>query len=510
MFFMNSMNILKRHFFYAMIFLLIFSFSAVSVLILQSCSQNDSKDTVNDKQQNNDIGGSIIEENTETTAISDDIPELNFNGETVSILYRDYMQYEVDAEAENGDVINDAVYRRNRNVEERFNIKFNMIPTQGAWDHKDLFLNKVRHSVSAGDDEFEIIEGYAAYIVDLTSGGYLANWETIPYVGFSKPWWNKNFVDEMTINNKLYFLTGDLALSTIWEANVLFFNKKMWEGYAFENPYNLVKDGKWTLDKMAEITKQVSGDLDSDGKYTDKDLYGYVTDTHNQIDAYVVSFDVPVTSKGDDGIPVYRIEEPKFSEAFLRLYTFVRENLSTFAGTEQPTATDIYSIYRPMFQQERALILAEYLGNSSQMRSYDFDFGILPFPKLDERQEQYKTMPQNGYTMFCTPVTVLNTEKVGAVIEALAAESRKSVLPAFYEVALKTKYARDDDSADMIDIIRDGISYNFGMEYVVPLGSPHLQWRFLVTNKKNNITSEVERQMPLFQKNLEKVLAAYE
>lgn len=368
----------------------------------------------------------------------------------------------------------------------------------------------IRNSVSAGDNEFEIITGYAAFIVDLTSGGYLSNWKTIPYVGFDKPWWNQDFIDEMTINDTLYYLTGNLALSTLWYANVLFFNKRLWQNYGFEDPYKLVKEDKWTLDKMAEITKQVSGDVNSDGKYTEDDLYGYVTDTHNQIDAYVVSFDVPITVKGDDGLPQYVIQETKFSDAFMRLYEFTRENISSFAGTEQPTAAGIYSIYRPIFQAERALILAEYLGNAADMRSYEFDFGILPFPKLDEYQERYKTMSWNGYSMYCTPVTVQNTEKVGAVIEALAAESRKSVLPAFYDISLKTKLARDDESAEMIDIIRDGISYNFGLEYVVPLGSPHLQWRFLVSNKKTNIVSEVERQMNVWQKNLDKILEAYQ
>jgi hypothetical protein len=254
----------------------------------------------------------------------------------------------------------------------------------------------------------------------------------------------------------------------------------------------------------------VSGDVNNDGKFDDKDLYGYVTDTHNQVDAYVVSWEVPITVKGDDGFPKYVMFEEKFSTAFLKLYSFMRETVSTFAGPLQPTATDIYSMYRPMFQEERALILAEYLGNASQMRSYEFDFGILPFPKMDDNQKEYKSMPQNGYTMFCTPVTVQNTDKVGAVIEALAAESRKSVLPAFYEVALKTKYARDEESAEMIDIICAGLSYNFGTEYVVPLGSPHLEWRFLVTDKKNNIVSSVEKKMNTWQKNLEKVLTAYE
>ena len=187
----------------------------------------------------------------------------------------------------------------------------------------------------------------------------------------------------------------------------------------------------------------------------------------------------------------------------------MRENISTYAGTLQPTATDIYSMYRPMFQEQRALILAEYLGNASQMRSYEFDFGILPFPKLDDNQERYKTAPQNGYTMFCTPVTVQNTEKVGAVIEALAAETGKDVLPAFYEIALKTKFARDEESSEMIDIIREGISYNFGTEYGWCLAGAH-PWRNMVTDKNKNIVSWLDKNMPRLEKAIAKILSTYE
>ena len=444
--------------------------------------------------------------------ISDDLPELNFNGEKVNILHRDYGIWtaEMYAEAQNGEVLNDAVYKRNMAVEERFNVTFNMIPVRGAWDYKDEFLKRIRNTVSAGDDEFDIIAGYAAYIVELTtSGNYLLNWREIPYMDFEKPYWNPEFVSEMTVNDRLFYITGDFALSTINAANVLFFNKNLWQAYAFEDPYAIVREGKWTLDKMTEITKQVSMDLDNNGKYDENDLYGYVTDTHNQVDAYVVSFDVPVSAKNEDGIPVYKVQEEKFSSAFLSLYEFTRETVSTFAGPLQPTATDVYSMYRQIFEEERTLIIAEYLGNAAEMRSYEFDFGILPFPKLDENQEKYKTMPQNGYTMFCTPVTVQNTEKVGAIMEAMSSESRKTVVPAFYEIALKTKYARDEESAEMIDIIREGISYNFAMEYVVPLGMPHLEWRLLISDKKNNIASSVEKKMSGWEKNLEKILIAY-
>jgi len=474
-----------------------------------SCSPAKTGESNTTTDSNTSTSDSADATNETVDELSDNIPEMKFNDETVSIIYRDYMEYEVHAEAQNGEVINDAVYKRNLAIEERFGIKFNMIPVRGAWDHKDEFLKRIKNTVSAGDDEFDIIEGYAAYILELTSGGYLNNWRDMPYVNLNKPWWYQDFISEMTINDKLFFLTGDLALSTVSMANALFYNKNMWQSYALDNPYEIVKAGEWTIDKMAEMTRQVTSDVDSNGKYNEKDLYGYVTDTHNQIDAYGISFDVPITVKDEDGLPQFAIQEEKYASAFLKLYSFMREEVSTFVGTLQPTSTDIFSMYREsIFQQERALILAEYLGNSALMRSYDFDFGILPFPKLDLNQEKYKTMPQNGYTMFCTPVTVENTDKVGAVIEALAAESRKSVVPAFYDVALKTKYARDVESSEMIDIIRDGISFSFGIEYSYSLGSTH-SWRFWIADKKTNVTSLIEKDLPKLEANLEKLLEVY-
>jgi hypothetical protein len=112
--------------------------------------------------------------------------------------------------------------------------------------------------------------------------------------------------------------------------------------------------------------------------------------------------------------------------------------------------------------------------------------------------------------MFCIPATAHNSEKIGAVMEALASESFRSVVPAFYEVALQTQYARDEESAEMMDIIREGISFDFGIANTVLLGRPHLTWRSLVTNQRDNIVSEVERQMHVWERYLERLLEAYE
>ena len=55
-----------------------------------------------------------------------------------------------------------------------------------------------------------------------------------------------------------------------------FFNKKIYEDYSFEyDLYKLVKDGKWTWDKLISMTKQVSVDVNNDSVYNEDDLYGY-------------------------------------------------------------------------------------------------------------------------------------------------------------------------------------------------------------------------------------------
>ena len=48
-----------------------------------------------------------------------------------------------------------------------------------------------------------------------------------------------------------------------------------------------------------------------------------------------------------------------------------------------------------------------------------------------------------------------------AAAEALAAEAYRTVTPAFYEVALKNKYSRDDASSRIIDIIYNAATTDF-------------------------------------------------
>ena len=102
------------------------------------------------------------------------------------------------------------------------------------------------------------------------------------------------------------------------------------------------------------------------------------------------------------------------------------------------------------------------------------DYGILPFPKLDDQQTEYHGLLHNSSNFVTVPVTAQHVDEICAVIEAMCAESYRSVVETFYDIALKTKYSRDSFSGRCIDIIRDATKKNLVYEYNGRFGSGNI------------------------------------
>ncbi|MGM9625046.1 MAG: hypothetical protein ACI3XM_04975, partial [Eubacteriales bacterium] len=101
------------------------------------------------------------------------------------------------------------------------------------------------------------------------------------------------------------------------------------------------------------------------------------------------------------------------------------------------------------------------------------NFGIIPFPKYDEAQENYYTHVDGHAPLMCLPKTNTYTERTGVIIECLNAESYRTCVPAVYDIVLTEKFSRDEMSVKMLDIILDGRTQNFGYVYE---GSTGMQW----------------------------------
>ena len=239
--------------------------------------------------------------------------------------------YEFTAEEENGDILNDAVHERNRKVEDRFNVKIGTYTMDCDWGSSaKQFNNTLRASIQAGDSAFDLVAAYAAAIPGVVSDGIFMNWNDLKYNDFSKPWWSKTVADELTINGKAFMMTGDLSLSLWKEMFCFYFNKRLADNYNLGDIYGLVKNGEWTLDKLAELTKGIYEDADGDGTASFGDRYGFLLGYDTVIDTFKEAFEVHVTEKDKDGFPKIVFNSDSAVEAVEKLNSYIHSGDSVF------------------------------------------------------------------------------------------------------------------------------------------------------------------------------------
>ena len=434
-------------------------------------------------------------------AVKDSLPDdLDYGGAGFNIFYPLWSMYPTYyfVEEEIGETMNDAVYRRQKTVEERLNIDIRYI-TKGEGNAGNIIAEELLKTVLAGADEYQLmlthcIAGNPEMI------GYVHDWNKIAYADFDKPWWNQQMNSELAVQNALLLAVSDLI---IFDPNAIYFNKGMIQDYALENPYELVNSGKWTWDKLAQMAKQVSKDLNGDGKWGKEDQYGFVTTVGWILQSALHGCGMNTITKTEGGELILNLYDEKYGRIIDTLYDLVYDD-ATFIDDWDPNTVDVPGRkFQPDIDMNtnRALFIADALSIGKHYRTYDVEFGILPFPKLDAAQEKYWSLSWNGFLIV--PVTA-NADVSGAVCEALAVESYKYVVPAYYDVILTSKIARDEESKEMIDIIYDGACYDFGLNYG-NFNALSFSINSLLAAKNKDYVSFVEKNEKIFMTGLQKV-----
>ena len=438
----------------------------------------------------------------ERQSVSDDLPEKDYDGKTYRIMLREEYEYEFDVTETDGETINDAIYERNAEVAERFNITYDSTAYSAIWG-QGIFNKAISNSVLAGDNAYDIVAGYMCDITPTITQGLYLNWYDIPNVNLEKPWWSELMVDAFTINDRVYMITGDLALS-FWENMFgIAFNKGLLSSYDMEDLYTVVHEGRWTFDYMEEICRQISDDVNGDGTWDKTDMYGFASNPSTGIDAMKEAFGLHVTVKDKDGLPQFEVATDKCVEILDALSTFFDEKSGFMTEINMDTDAET------MFIEDRALLLSIYFDVVENLRDMDTDFGIIPYPKWDENQASYGSTVRDNASVFLVPKTVDDPEFVGIITEALAAESYKSVVPAYYDVVLKTKASRDEDSAEMIDLIRDTSIIDFGYIHSTALNTVGHLFVQQVRAGTSNIVSAFKSAEKAAQKKLDAIVDFY-
>lgn len=403
----------------------------------------------------------------EETTQGSGLPELNYGGKTVNILVEDYGGYvgaEFYVDETNGDIVNDAIFNRNRTVEEQLNVKLDWVSITHTWDTRSEFLTRFRSSILAADGAYDIAAGIGYFMPSFVSEGILADMSTLPYINIDKPWWSKDYMEKASVDGKYYAATGDISLGMIKYLMCVFENLELAEKLGIESLYDVVRDGKWTYDKMRELTADVYNDLDGDTSVGRGDMFGLLFHNPNHFTGFLESFEVDIVD--------FSGKEPEFvygnshnTDVVEKLVDLISKNDGVYydpTGNHEVVTDSI-------FLSGNVLLTGGWIANTDTYREIRFNYGVLPYPKYDESQENYKTTVLNNHSVVTIPIDSKDRECAAAICEALAYESWKSVTLAYFETALKVKYARDNDSSQMFDIIREGASFDFGYIYTASL-----------------------------------------
>jgi hypothetical protein len=290
----------------------------------------------------------------------------------------------------------------------------------------------------------------------------------------------------------------------------MIFNKSLLRDAALEDPYAVVKSGEWTFAKLIEMSKGVSQDLNGDGQmYIKDDRFGCIVQADTNVSFYV-SGGEKVCAKDANDYPIitfgtergYRICD-LMSELMLDEDNVV--HLHRYEGQ-----FPIYDEQVKMMQENRGLFSWIRMRIVERLRGMEMDFGILPLPKLDKEQPNYITHnnPHTG-SGISVPITASDLERTGMILEDLSAESRYTLQPAYYEVNLRGKYARDDESQEMLDIILSNTAHDIGYVYNFGdfAGSTLVR---VAQNKKSDYASPFEKAYSKMESAIQKTVDVYE
>ena len=413
-----------------------------------------------------------IDENDENgrDSVKDDVPtNLNFSGESVTFFVRDNLEMwkkEMDVNETINDTLYDAIFYRNTAVEDRLGVEIDQISQPGHHNERATWNQSLRNAVLTKSGDYDTAAIYQAFATELAFEGCYYNVLDVPYINLDKPWWNQMIRKELTLFDSLYFLAGDLTVTQSATANGIFFNKRIVDefyGTQNINLYDVVDKGEWTIDYMHELVSGVWVDVNSDGMIDSYDTVGFSAYEENggaQLDPWIPALGINVTQI-ESGYPELTIYNEHTVAAWEKVQKLYNENPGTLTKGLRGNSP---------FVEGKQLFVLGNLDLGSTFRNMSDSYGVLPMPKYDTVQEDYRTKFSTNASLVTILSTCDNTEKVGATLELMAAESYKQVTPAYYEVCLKGKYSDAPDDARMYDKILESVYFDFGFCYAYSIG----------------------------------------
>lgn len=385
-----------------------------------------------------------------------DLPaDLNFGNDvfTIKSLVQTYAQGEFETEP-NGNIIDEAVFTRNKILEEKYNCVIKADETVGD-TNTDNMLAEATNMVMSGSYENQILVTAGHRMCKLAINNLLADIMTMDAVNPAKDYYSQGYNEALSVGKSQFLITGRFSISFYRYMMVMYYNRTLFNDYGVEDPYELVFHQKWTFEKAAELTTQIYLDR---GNVNDT-VYGYIAFVgtgSSQQDCFMSAADLRVVTKDENNLYQLNVNTQRCSGAIDKFLTLLYDEHSYSSAKWETSGNKAVA---SKFENGTAGMMTFRLYEVETSAMIDMGrtglgYGILPLPKYDEAQEDYISYIQDQCFFFGFPITLPEEDKqeVGLFFEAYASESYAKVKPAYYERALTSRYL-DERSTRIMSII---------------------------------------------------------
>jgi len=426
---------------------LLFVMIASTMLFAQSCS------SCKGPKEETTLPVGTTAPSTGTNKLEPNLPDVKYEEYEFTIANSAYgaSKYTysyITAEEDSADPIISATFKRNQKILDQFDVTI---------IEENIDTDQFLTVQGSQDDTYDLATADLSSVMKIVTKGYSLDFNTVETIDLDMPWWDQNARVKLALGDKLYYTFSDATIYALDNTRATYFNKDLISELGLEDPFTLLSENKWTVEKMVTMGKDAVSDLNGDTVFDKNDRYGIANQATMLYEALLTGCDAEIIKQGSDGIPYFCCFDDK--DYFVEVYTYLldsfnKDNVYFLTGNEAS---------KTMFIEGKSLFFVNTLNYAAKLRGEDVSFGILPIPKYKAEQENYYHVSPNPHAMLI-PNTASDTGRTGVILEALSYYSSsyysdEALIPAYFQITLKDKSAKDEQSAESLQIIHDSVSY---------------------------------------------------
>lgn len=429
--------------------------------------------------------------------VYDNLGEVDLLGRTITIASVDRSWYddEVSISRTSGNIVPDAIYKRNEAVKTRLNIKISS-KRLGDRGNNSLIqyavVDDLRANV-AGTHAYDIAFSPTYAAIMHTGANIFYDLRKLEAIDFEQPYWSQFFNETASYGGAQYMATGAISLSFYRFIFATYVNNKVLDTKAdAPDLIQVVNDGKWTLEYQRQLANEYYSPVGSAATKTEQDTFGHVTSDYLNVDPYWSSCEMYILKKNDANYYELALDVDRISsvvDILVRAYSENGTYCYKYDSTHETGNGEQVEIAKKFASGEALMATIRLIeAENEHIRDMSDSYTILPIPRYSEDQEAYYSYVHDSFTSVCIPSTAKDddAQDFGKVLEAMASESYRTVTPAYYETALKARYSGSKKSWEMLDMMTQNVYMDGGVLYTKSLQSVHQKLRNIAGNAYKN------------------------